>query len=182
MPGEATAVKPQRASDDWATPKWLLALMFPEGYYYDPCPLGGSGGLEAEWPTVATVYINPPFSNPLPWVRRAAEHPGPVVLLLPVDPTTRWWTYSEGFEVTLIGSRLHFNESATYARQTLCVWRKGMPQSGLTALRARVARLEGALEKYGQHGVSCAVHDADDCTCGLSAAMAGEPRKEGENG
>lgn len=56
--------------------------------------------------------------------RRAAAHAGPVTMLLPTDPTTRWWTYSEGFEVILIGSRLHFNEMATYARQKLCIWRR----------------------------------------------------------
>lgn len=113
-----------KASDDWATPKWLLELLFPDGEYFDPCPIGGSRGLETDWPTDPTVYINPPFSNPLPWVRRAAAHTGPVVLLLPLDPTTKWWTYADGFKVTLIGSRLHFSESKTYARQTLCIWRK----------------------------------------------------------
>ena len=115
-------------SDNYATPKWILALLFPDGRYFDPCPLGGAesgwDGLAAEWPTDAPVYVNPPFSDPSPWVRRAAAHDGPVTLLLPVDPTTRWWTYSDGFEVILIGSRLHFNEAATYARQTLCIWRK----------------------------------------------------------
>lgn len=114
-----------RPSDDWATPQWLLALLFPGGEYYDPCPINGSGGLDAWWPNGKPVYINPPFSNPLPWVRRAAAHDGQVVLLLPVDSTTKWWTYADGFEVILIGSRLHFNELATYARQTLCIWRKG---------------------------------------------------------
>jgi hypothetical protein len=60
----------------------------------------------------------------MPWVRRAVAHRGRVVMLLPVDPTTRWWTFADQFEVILIGSRLHFNESATYARQTLSVWRR----------------------------------------------------------
>ena len=130
LPESAVAPRRKGASDDWATPKWLLSLMFPDGKHYDPCPLGGpttepnGNGLDAWWPADRPVYINPPFSNPLPWVRRAAAHDGPVVMLLPVDPTTRWWTYSEGFEVILIGSRLHFNEATTYARQTLCVWRK----------------------------------------------------------
>lgn len=119
-------MKGQRDSDHYATPRWLLALMFPDGRYFDPCPLHGTGGLEADWPTDRPVYINPPFSDPLPWCRRAAQHPGPVTLLLQVDPTTRWWTYAERFEVILIGSRLHFNESATYARQTLCIWRRGL--------------------------------------------------------
>lgn len=111
------------ATDNWATPRWLLSLISPKGQHFDPCPIGGSGGLEAEWPSDRLVYVNPPFSNPLPWVRKAAAHIGPITLLLPVDPTTKWWTYSEGFEVILIGSRLHFNEATTYARQTLCIWR-----------------------------------------------------------
>jgi len=116
------------ATDNWATPKWLLRLLFQDGDYFDPCPLGGKergpDGLESWWPNGRPVFINPPFSNPLPWVRRAAAHDGPVTLLLPVDPTTKWWTYADGFEVILIGSRLHFNEATTYARQTLCIWRK----------------------------------------------------------
>jgi hypothetical protein len=110
--------------DGWATPKWLLEVMFPRGGYFDPCPLDGSHGLEIDWPQDRVVFINPPFSDPLPWVRRAVEHRGEVVLLLPIDPTTKWWVYSEHFKVTLIGSRLHFSESKTYARQTLCIWRK----------------------------------------------------------
>ena len=116
------------STDDYATPRWLMALLFPDGRYFDPCPLGGlergPDGLTSDWPTDRPVYINPPFSNPLPWCRRAAQHPGPVTMLVPVDPTTRWWTYADGFEVILIGSRLHFNEMATYARQKLCIWRK----------------------------------------------------------
>src|SRR5947207_60593 len=111
-------------SDDYQTPKWLLELLFPDGRFFHPCPVGGSGGLEAKWPTNRPLFISPPFPCPLPWVRRGAKHRGPVVLLLPVDPTTKWWTYADGFKVTLIGSRLHFNELATYARQTLCIWRK----------------------------------------------------------
>lgn len=114
-----------RASDHYATPKWLLEILFPDGKYFDPCPLQPQAdGLAGQWPTDQPVFINPPFSDPLPWVRKAAGHSGPVVLLLQVDPTTKWWTYAEGFRVTLIGSRLHFNEMATYARHTLCIWRK----------------------------------------------------------
>ena len=113
-----------KATDDYATPRWILELLFPWGNFFDPCPVGGAGGLEADWPINRPVFINPPFSDPLPWVRRAAEHRGEVVLLLMVDPTTRWWTYSEQFKVTLINARLHFSEMTTYARQTLCIWRK----------------------------------------------------------
>jgi hypothetical protein len=135
-PAEAVEASP----DDYATPKWLMAILFPDARYFDPCPLGGKAsgvnGLTIDWPTDRPVYINPPFSNPLPWCRRAASHPGPVVMLLPTDPTTRWWTYSDGFEVILIGSRLHFNEMATYARQKLCLWRRGNLADALPARRA----------------------------------------------
>ena len=110
--------------DSWATPKWLLQILFPDGHFFDPCPVNGSGGLETDWPTDVPVYINPPFSDPLPWVRKASHHAGHVVLLLPLDPTTRWWTYSGGFEIIIIGSRLHFSESKTYARGAYCFWRK----------------------------------------------------------
>lgn len=119
-----------RPSDDYATPLWLLELMFPDGRFFDPCPLGGfpdgRDGLTMEWPEDVPFFINPPFSGPLPWVKRGAEHKGAAggALLLQVDPTTAWWTFSPGFKVTLIGSRLHFNDMATYARHTLCIWRK----------------------------------------------------------
>ena len=84
-------------SDDWDTPKWLLELIFDGQEYYDPCPRKGTGGLDAIWPERKPVFINPPFSDPLPWVRKAAAHDGEVVMLLPLDPTTKWWTYSKWF-------------------------------------------------------------------------------------
>lgn len=118
------SVEHNGSGDSWATPKWLLKILFPTGEFYDPCPLGGNGGLEADWPTDRPVYVNPPFSDPLPWVRKAADHKGPITLLLPLDPTTKWWTYSDRFEVIIIGSRLHFSENKTYARGAYCFWRR----------------------------------------------------------
>lgn len=39
----------------------------------------------------ASVYVNPPYSDPLPWCMRLAEHTGPWVTLVKLDPTTGWW-------------------------------------------------------------------------------------------
>ncbi len=94
--------------DDWETPKWLLDIAFPNGFF-DPCPLRGTGGLEREWPTDRPVFINPPYSNPRPWVARAYLHGGPVALLLPISPESEWWEfYHDKFKVTPISVRLRF--------------------------------------------------------------------------
>lgn len=95
-------------SDDWETPKWLLEIAFPDGRFFDPCPIGGRGGLKLDWPTDVPVFINPPYSNPKPWVERAFHHPGAVALFLPCDPTAAWWGYSSGFRVSLIDVHLRY--------------------------------------------------------------------------
>lgn len=110
--------------DHWATPKWLLELIFPDGVFFDPCPIAGSGGLEIEWPTDRPVFINPPYSNPVPWIKKAVAHPSQVVLLLRADPSTSWWAYSESFRVTFIGQRLRFGSAKTPASFPSAVWRK----------------------------------------------------------
>ena len=116
--------------DHWSTPHWLLDLIFPDGRFYDPCPLFGSldthedGGLDADWPTDRPVFINPPYSDPVPWIRKAVKHPGPVVLLLRADPSTSWWAYSESFKITFIGQRLRFGSARTAASFPSVIWRK----------------------------------------------------------
>jgi DNA N-6-adenine-methyltransferase (Dam) len=141
-------LKPSKVtSDDWGTPGWLLELMFPDGKFFDPCPLKGKGkvdGLKSKWPTAIPVFINPPYSRPYPWVEKAANHPGAVALLLPVDPAAEWWAQFSGrFKVTLITQRLKFNRfrgqsdghhGSVYtstlgmARAASCVWRKPAPR------------------------------------------------------
>jgi len=111
--------------DHWSTPTWLLELLFPDGKFFDPCPIQGTTGLEIEWPTDVPIFINPPYSNPVPWIRRAAKHTGPVVLLVRADPSTSWWAYSqEGFKVTFIGQRLRFGSAKTPASFPSAIWRK----------------------------------------------------------
>jgi len=100
--------------DNWRTPPWLLEIIFPPWVdYFDPCPgnpegLRGFEGLGA-WPTDRPCFLNPPYSDPGPWLRRAMKHPGPVVCLVRSDHSTEWWQrYSPAFRVVRIGQRLRF--------------------------------------------------------------------------
>ena len=98
--------------DDYETPRWLLDIAFPAGYF-DPCPLygakNGPDGLAIDWPVDQPVFINPPYSRPAPWLLRASQHKGPVALLLMVAPDSEWWQrYNRFFKVTLLGDDMKF--------------------------------------------------------------------------
>jgi hypothetical protein len=101
-------------SDSWRTPMWLADLLGK--FDLDPCTGPGSfiqatvnitketNGLIYPWDTAdvigdeyplmwrpASVYCNPPYSDPSPWCARLRGHAGPWVALVKLDPTTRWW-------------------------------------------------------------------------------------------
>ncbi len=126
--GRLVSSLPTSGQDNWKTPGWLLKLLFPDGDYFDPCPINPDGlrareGLGA-WPVDRPVFVNPPYSDPSEWLRKAADHPGPVVCLVRVDPSASWWCYSEGFEVILVGQRLRFGRSTHAAPFASAIWRK----------------------------------------------------------
>ena len=59
----------KKMTDKYETPDWIMN-MFKD--YYDPCPIAPfEDGLEAVW--CARNYVNPPYSNPLPWILKAIE-------------------------------------------------------------------------------------------------------------
>jgi hypothetical protein len=99
-------------SDKWKTPRWLMRV-FDD--WFDPCPSSPlRDGLAIEWEP--RTYVNPPYSNPAPWVEKAIEehHKGKVmVLLLRVDTSTKWFAdlLHDGGHVLWFSERLHFNES-----------------------------------------------------------------------
>lgn len=53
--------------------------------------LRGKDGLLDSWDGYGLVYVNPPYSDPAPWVEKAAHEGAEVVLLLPAATGTRWW-------------------------------------------------------------------------------------------
>ncbi len=97
------------ATDNWCTPAWLTALL--GRFDLDPCSNAQStvqalhrcqleqsidecvlsnDGLAFDWGT-RSVFVNGPYSDPLPWCRKLRDHRGPWVALWKLDPTTKWW-------------------------------------------------------------------------------------------
>lgn len=96
-------------TDDWSTPPDLKARLEQEhgGRYgfslFDPCPIGGSGGLEWLWPLDdgLPVFVNPPYSKlkstkkrGIGWIekcRNEASRGRVVVALIPARTDTTWF-------------------------------------------------------------------------------------------
>jgi hypothetical protein len=109
-----------------------LEVLFDGRPYFDACPVNPEGLRERDglgaWPTDRPVFINPPYSDPGPWVRKARDHPGPVVLLVKDDPSTAWWQNNVGpFRVVHIGQRLRFGGAEKAANFASALWRKDGP-------------------------------------------------------
>ena len=79
--------------DSKPTPRWLYSILLKKGYVdvcIDPTKFDA---LKEEW-NCGKCYCNPPWSRKLPFVIRAVEAANrgkTVILLLPFDPTTRWF-------------------------------------------------------------------------------------------
>jgi hypothetical protein len=70
-------------NDNYATPKWLMDI-FKD--WYDPCTLSKGefrmqDGL-GDWQD--RTFVNPPYSNPMPWIKKAIEESakGKTIVLL----------------------------------------------------------------------------------------------------
>jgi len=80
-------------NDSWRTPKELYDKLNIEfAFNDDPCPIGGDGGLNREWGT--STFINPPYSHPAIWCKKAVEEmkKGKLIVgLLRGDTSTGWF-------------------------------------------------------------------------------------------
>jgi hypothetical protein len=92
-------------TDGWCTPEWLLELVrqFFGRIDLDPCSnalstVGAAvtytvrdDGLSKPWS--GRVWVNPPYSDPTPWMRRCSEvgDAGEVLALPKGDWSTAWW-------------------------------------------------------------------------------------------
>jgi site-specific DNA-methyltransferase (adenine-specific) len=100
-------------------------------FNFDPCPLNDNpivDGLSREWGT--SVFMNPPYSNPTPWVKKAYEESlqgKTVVGLLRGDTSTRWfhdWVLGKA-ELRFIKGRVCFNDKPAPFASIVAVWRGG---------------------------------------------------------
>jgi hypothetical protein len=102
--------------DDLCTPGWVLDVVRKFGrIQYDPCgnpwskvgavvdswgPAYGEDGLATDWATMAgaenyspygVIFVNCPYSNPLPWIEKAVATPfANIITLTFLDPSTKW--------------------------------------------------------------------------------------------
>ncbi len=100
------------ANDKWETPDWLMDHFVN---HYDPCPNNPTfDGLQTDW--LSPAFVNPPYSNPLAWVKKAIEQSKrgiAVVLLLRVDTSTKWYKLlmEENPHIAFFNERIKFKGS-----------------------------------------------------------------------
>lgn|SRR4030043_349400 len=113
-------------ADNYRTPPDLYAELDAEFRFNDdPCPLSGTGGLDREWGT--STFMNPPYSNPTPWVKKAYEESlkgKTVVGLLRGETSTRWfhdWVIDKS-EIRFVKGRIKFNGKPAPFASIIVVW------------------------------------------------------------
>ena len=122
----------QHRTDDYPTDEWLYDGLALETWF-DPCPLYGDewfgDGLAMDWPDC--TYVNPPYSNPMPWVEKASETANlgrRVAMLLKHDSSTKWWAklQESGARFLPIMGRLQYGQGKGAAfPSVLVVLRRG---------------------------------------------------------
>jgi len=110
-----------KAGNSWRTDQWILD-MFPNAF--DPCPYNPDwdeshyDGLVDDWNwSTGLVFINPPYSNPMPWVNRAIHEiraGRTVVMLLKHDSSTKWYAklHEAGANLLMCAKRLKHQSKA----------------------------------------------------------------------
>ena len=101
--------------DNFKTPSELYDKLNKEfSFNDDPCPIGGIEGLDREWGI--STYVNPPYSNPRPWIEKAimeARKGKTIVMLLRGDTSTAWFhdLVLGKAEIRFLRGRLKFTDT-----------------------------------------------------------------------
>lgn len=113
-------------SDRWITPKWILD-MFPT--YHDPCPIDYKiDAFSYDWcEHHDQVYVNPPYSDPKPWVEKAIyeikKYPdSTIIMLLKHDSSTHWFRmlHEAGARFLMFQGRLDFESPDGHGIKRSC--------------------------------------------------------------
>jgi len=130
-----TRPRRSRDTDSIRTPGAVYDILNREfDFDDDPCPLRGNGGLSREWGD--RVYMNPPYSNPLPWCEKAVvemRNGKLVVALLRGDTTTGWFhTYVLpcATEIRFIRGRIRFEGARPNHGNIIVIWDGRVKQNG----------------------------------------------------
>lgn len=102
------SVTPEDVRSTWSTPQWMFDYFNNE---IGPFDIDGAASeknakcetfwtkeqdsLSFEWPAKSKIFINPPFSNPRPWIEKcvteANERGCTICVILPDDISTKWF-------------------------------------------------------------------------------------------
>lgn len=92
-------------SDSWCTPQYIVdaAVACLETIDLDPCSNARSlipaergvclpdDGLALDWSQARTIWLNPPYSKPAPWLEKLDHTPAESLALIKGDWSTKWW-------------------------------------------------------------------------------------------
>ena len=137
------------ASDEWATPADLFAVLAAEfPFVVDVCATAenakaprfwtmADNGLDQVWPAASWAmgccWMNPPYSAIGQWMGKAsaaARAGSAVVCLVPARTDTRWWwSYAVPAEIRFLPGRLKFGDGKNSAPfpSAVIVMRPGLP-------------------------------------------------------
>ncbi len=114
--GRSQRYMPIAKTTSWSTPEALFAhYCATHGFFDDPCPLEGHGGLDRPWGQ--KTFVNPPYGRGIErWIERAIAEAGRgklVVMLLPARTGNPWWArvLEAAAEIHFITGRLRFGGS-----------------------------------------------------------------------
>lgn len=100
-PPHVVAVLDAFAAESYSEPP-MRAITISSGIGLDPCSNNTSlinartkimlpdNGLRANWRDHGLVWCNPPYDNPLPWVRKGLAEADEIIWLLKQDTSTEW--------------------------------------------------------------------------------------------
>tara|TARA_R110000737_G_C14222762_1_gene421264 strand:+ start:56 stop:463 length:408 start_codon:yes stop_codon:yes gene_type:complete len=117
------------STDSFRTDNWILNIF--DGWY-DPCPFNSDydplihiDGLVTRWNQ--NTFVNPPYSNPLPWVKKAIyenkKYGCTVAMLLKHDTSTKWYSllHEAGAKILLVSGRLKHQTKTSCAFPSVIV-------------------------------------------------------------
>src|SRR5688572_17970115 len=114
----------KQSTDVWLTPQRVLRSLGT--FDLDPCACSTPrpwptarrhyalprDGLKMPW--IGRVWLNPPYSDPEPWLKRIVSHKIGMALLTPRTETATWqqWVWPHASAVRFLRSRIHFCNQA----------------------------------------------------------------------